>query len=214
MKKLLLLSAAALSIFAVKAQSVKVTVEGNEVANGSTVISSNYHFEEGSYEFDGETYYYKTFQLDPEVVATSSTGGEYSITVTNTTTNVVPGLPNILFCWPTTCQPVPPGEAITQTGTMERNTPRSLEIDTSEFDEMPGFTTTCQVDIVSTTNSSDKFTCTIEMVFDYNGVNDIVADSDAPVVYYDLSGRRVLNPAKGQIVIERQGAKVAKKVIR
>lgn len=213
MKKLLLLSAAALSIFAVKAQSVKVTVEGNEVANGSTVISSNYLLEEGSFEMDGETYYFKTFTLDPEVVATSSTGGEYDITVTNTTTNVVPGLPDILFCWPITCQPVPPGRAITQTGILERNDPSNLQID-SKFDEMPGFTTTCQVDIVSTTNSSDKFTCTIEMVFDYNGVNDIVADSDAPVVYYDLSGRRVLNPAKGQIVIERQGAKVAKKVIR
>lgn len=44
------------------------------------------------------------------------------------------------------------------------------------------------------------------------GVEDIIAggDGDAPVEYYNLQGIRVVNPAKGQIYIVRQGAKVSK----
>lgn len=45
------------------------------------------------------------------------------------------------------------------------------------------------------------------------GVDGVVVDNDAPVVYFDLAGRRVLNPAKGQIVIERQGSKARKVVM-
>ncbi len=51
--------------------------------------------------------------------------------------------------------------------------------------------------------------------FDMNnsGISDIEIDGDnAPVEYYDLMGRRVMNPAKGQMLIKRQGDK-AKKVV-
>lgn len=34
--------------------------------------------------------------------------------------------------------------------------------------------------------------------------------TDAPVEYYNLQGRRVVNPAKGQLLIQRQGSKVSK----
>lgn len=37
--------------------------------------------------------------------------------------------------------------------------------------------------------------------------------NDAPAVYFDLSGRKVVNPAKGQIVIEKKGLKATKKVV-
>ena len=42
-----------------------------------------------------------------------------------------------------------------------------------------------------------------------NAVEGIGAD-EVPAVYYDLQGRRVVSPAKGQLVIERRGAKAAK----
>lgn len=42
-----------------------------------------------------------------------------------------------------------------------------------------------------------------------NAVEGIDAD-EVPAVYYDLQGRRVVSPAKGQLVIERRGAKAAK----
>lgn len=45
------------------------------------------------------------------------------------------------------------------------------------------------------------------------GVEDVAVDNDAPTVYYDFTGRRVLNPSKGQLVIERKGNKAVKKVI-
>ena len=48
------------------------------------------------------------------------------------------------------------------------------------------------------------------------GVEDIIAggDGDAPVEYYNLQGFRVMNPAKGQIYIVRQGDKVSKVLYR
>lgn len=62
---------------------------------------------------------------------------------------------------------------------------------------------------------SDTFEFDVEMGPEngYDAVESIEAiGDDAPTVYFDLAGRRVLNPAKGQIVIERQGAKVAKRI--
>lgn len=47
------------------------------------------------------------------------------------------------------------------------------------------------------------------------GVNDIVADdNNAPVQYYNLQGVRLDNPAKGQLVIKRQGATATKTLVK
>ncbi len=52
----------------------------------------------------------------------------------------------------------------------------------------------------------------IELPADYNGVNDVIVDntSNSAVEYFNLQGVRVNNPAKGQLVIKRQGDKVSK----
>lgn len=42
-------------------------------------------------------------------------------------------------------------------------------------------------------------------------VEDVEADN-APVEYYNLMGVKIAEPVKGQIYIERQGAKVTKKI--
>lgn len=42
------------------------------------------------------------------------------------------------------------------------------------------------------------------------GINATVADSDAPVEYFNLQGLRIANPQAGQILIRRQGDKVEK----
>ncbi len=50
-----------------------------------------------------------------------------------------------------------------------------------------------------------------------SGVEDVrvsEAANDAPVEYFDLQGRRILEPAAGTVVIRRQGADVQKIVIR
>ena len=42
------------------------------------------------------------------------------------------------------------------------------------------------------------------------GVDEIEADNNAPVEYFNLQGMRIVNPEKGQIYIQRQGSKVSK----
>lgn len=60
--------------------------------------------------------------------------------------------------------------------------------------------------------ASDTFSVNLVLGPDAAGVAGVTADDNTPAVYYDLAGRRVLAPAKGQLVIERKGEK-ARKVI-
>lgn len=46
------------------------------------------------------------------------------------------------------------------------------------------------------------------------GIEDIVADENAPVEYYNLQGIRVDNPAAGSVVIRRQGANTTKVLVK
>jgi hypothetical protein len=45
-------------------------------------------------------------------------------------------------------------------------------------------------------------------------IEDVVADldEDAPVEYYTITGVKVNEPIKGQVIIERRGSKVSKKL--
>lgn len=47
-----------------------------------------------------------------------------------------------------------------------------------------------------------------------NGIDGINVDENAPEVYFNLQGIRVDNPAKGQLVIVRKGAKSYKMIAR
>lgn len=50
---------------------------------------------------------------------------------------------------------------------------------------------------------------------EYDSVKDVIsAASNDPVVYYNMQGVQVLNPAKGQLVIKKQGNKTVKTVVR
>lgn len=46
-----------------------------------------------------------------------------------------------------------------------------------------------------------------------SAVKDLNGDANAPVEYYNMQGIRVPNPAKGQLLIKRQGAKTSKVII-
>ncbi|MDE6321657.1 MAG: hypothetical protein K2L93_05095, partial [Muribaculaceae bacterium] len=49
------------------------------------------------------------------------------------------------------------------------------------------------------------------------GVDNVLQDAtndDAPVEYFDLQGRRVVNPAAGSILIRRQGSNVSKVLVK
>lgn len=60
--------------------------------------------------------------------------------------------------------------------------------------------------------TSDSFLINLVMGPNPSGVETVGVDTDAPAVYYDLQGRQVANPAKGQLLIERRGTS-ARKVI-
>ena len=226
MKKLLLLSAIAFAAVSASAQ-ITVTAEGQPVANGGTVNSKHLKIGYDTQEFFGVTVNTTTFQLDPEVMVAASPAGRYVIRVTNNTTDNYEGMPGPQICWPENCVGVGRGQTFeTKPGELTP-TPQTIQLDSKEgyvtdWDLDPGeywpevdFTLACKVEIVPENGSSPVFTFNVNMTYDPTilaGVDDITVDNDAPVVYYDLTGRQVLNPAKGQIVIERQGSK-ARKVI-
>ena len=219
MKKILLLSAVALASLTASAQSVSVTVMGKEVANGETVNANCLESESGSQTMpNGQVINYTLYMLNPEVYATSSKTSQYTITVKNVTTEVFDPMQSFQFCWPVQCVFLSPGEETSQTGTLEAGTPADLEIHTAtwenQFDQ--DFTLSATVEIVDNNDSSNKYSFNLNMNYvaeDAAAVEEVAVDNDAPKAYYDLTGRQVLNPAKGQIVIERQGGNVRKVVM-
>lgn len=60
--------------------------------------------------------------------------------------------------------------------------------------------------------NSDELILSVANDGSVTGIEEIAVDSDenAPVEYYDLQGRRIINPANGGIYIRRQGNSVAK----
>lgn len=71
------------------------------------------------------------------------------------------------------------------------------------------------------TPEGDKITCEwegkladyIQGCTEYSGIADI-EETEAPVEYYTLQGVRIDNPAKGQIVIKRQGSRAQRVMMR
>ncbi|MDE6368084.1 MAG: hypothetical protein K2K94_02470 [Muribaculaceae bacterium] len=57
-------------------------------------------------------------------------------------------------------------------------------------------------------------TITMDIDSDVNGIAVVEANDNAPVEYFNLQGVRVDNPAAGQVVIKRQGAKATKTIVR
>lgn len=220
MKKLFLLSAIALGAMASNAQTISVSVQGEPISNGATVDSNCLEVVNESYQMpNGETIYSTYYLLNPEVAATSSETARFDISVTNTTTDEGSYIPSLLFCWPEICVPVQKGKTMTQSGELTEGVYSPLAIDTGTWDDpyTETFTVSCDVTIAQSGNASNSFSFKINMIHnpaDYAAVEGVVADSDLPTVYYDLAGRRVDNPVKGSIVIERRGAKAVKKIMK
>lgn len=216
MKKLLLLSALTLGALSLNAQNFTVTVEGKPVKNGETVIS--HHLTCVETEYMGEID--RNYNLNPEVYVTAEADMPATVTLTNTSAIAEPATQ---ICWPTNCVVVHQGLSVSPDGTFLAGVPTDLLVEsTTLYDYEPedlkllesGFTLSCTVNIVPTANPANAFTFYLNLVNDpqiYAGV-DAVVDDNAPVEYFDLAGRKVVNPAKGQLVIERKGAKAVKRI--
>lgn len=207
MKRNLLLAALAIAGLSTSAQTYTVTANGQPVQNGSTIDCYDYEFDE--YNIDGVSG--TDVQINPRLFL--STEKEYALNMTVTNNSNVT-IPDALFCWPTTCVNVKAGQSQTQTGTSSTS-PQPMQIDSDFFDiNDPAFTLPLKVEISRVDNAGEKFSFTVNLIWDPSKVAavDLVEVDDVAPVYYDLAGRRVLNPEKGALVIERRGAKAVKKV--
>ena len=202
MKKFLLSALTSVCfILGAGAQEISVTVEGQPIENGAEITATNY---------DPVLLNFGTLALTPEVVATVDEETNLVVKVTNI------GQENqVQICWPSNCQFIPVGNFLEVTGNVDANTPTDMLIDCNifPFDPTKAYSATCLVEMgVEGLLENNTFAFTLIMKYDpdENGVDTVITDGDAPVIYFDLMGRRVSNPTKGQIVIMRRGGTVSK----
>ena len=218
MNKIILSSLGILCALGVSAQDVSVTVMGQPVSNGATINAYCIESKDYSQNFNGTVIEWTEYSLNPEIMAKSSVPGQYEITVANTTAANAP-VTSLLFCWPTACAPISAGKELTNKGGLKSDEYSDLEIHSLVWDEALSsvFSMSCTVSITEVSNPSKVFSFNVNMIHDPStqaNVEDLVDDSNYPVEYYDLTGRRIENPEKGKIVIEKRGGKAYKKVIR
>lgn len=210
MKKLYLISALFASFLLSEAQPISITVEGEPVEQGATVDC--YNIINNSYEFKGMLV--PSFSIDPEVKIASTQEVEANVTVTNTSISSLENLPIVSFCWTTVCETIKPGKSVTKTDIVS-TTPGNLFIDVLwDYNIEEKFEVTCRVDVEPVNDPTQTFSFNINMIYDpllINGIEDVI-EEDAPVLYYDLMGRRIYEPHRGQLVIECRGAKTSKKI--
>ena len=222
MKKILLLSMLALGAVSANAQDITMTVQGKAVESGSTIDVECFEAKEITQGEGDAAFTFMEYTLNPEVEVTVKNAGTYKVTVTNTTdVGTEVELPGILFCWPSNCEPIEPGDDLTNDGTLAADTPTSLEIHSSAGYEgdtwlEEKFTLSCDIEVMMDGDTENNFAITINMKYDpsMNAVEAIGAEQEAPATYYDIAGRRILAPAQGQLVIERRGNKAMKRIIR
>lgn len=243
MKKLLLLSAIALASATAGAQNISdyysVSYEGKTLENGGTIIAENWDSEAGWYHADVEfmpkaQYNDVSFTVVGEYTGTP-TASQWR--------NDVDAWGSPSICWASgmsgNCETtlegndkfadftignekISKGEFTVQFHVIGQDGeigPDFNPMDPSTWPAPvpPTETSEYVIKVTPKVNGSSvgTFTYTVFIGPDAEnaGVDDITVDNDAPVVYYDLAGRKIQNPAKGQIVIERQGSKARKVVM-
>lgn len=241
MKKLLLLSALALGAVTAGAQSVSdyynVVFHGQSISNGGSVVSSEWDSDSGWYHADIEFIPKSTIgKVSFNVI------GEYTGTPTAEqwqADEAAWGMPSI--CWGSgamgNCEQTDRmsassftnftlGEASINNGELTVQFhilgvdgeigPDFNPADPSTWPQpvRPSNTSHYKVSVIPTVDGKklDTFSFNVYMGPNAAGVDGVAADVDAAPVYYDFTGRRVINPAKGQLLIERKGEK-ARKVI-
>ena len=211
MKKLLLLSALALGTISANAE-ITFYSEGKEIHNGDKIVSSR--IEEVLLMFG-------TLMLDPEITYEATEAYDLDVTLYNTT---APGTnpptqfgtdPTIALCWPGGCVDVAPGGKDSQSGNTAEATLNNLSIHVSisDYDKNVTYVFTSVIEIVIDGDTENPFVFDLTMMYPYDASVDGILDDESPAVYYDLLGRKVENPEKGQLLIKKQGTGKATKVV-
>ena len=212
MKKFYMFLVAGLTALGVNAQALQFYVGGKEVEAGSRIDITSY--------LEGQ-------KIDPKLEIKAEQGGFVNATVTNVSAECTPAFDEVEWLYGAklvlqwcafgdNCKLIGVGESLTKSATLEPGKLTDMVVDY-------GFEVGYEQDFSEVTYKGE---CTVKCAFggkeyeltlyvdnDNSGVNDIALDSNAPVVYYDLQGRRVENPAQG-LYIMRQGSKVVKALIK
>lgn len=226
MKKILLFSALALSAsLCASAQEkfsdfVNTTFHGQPVQNGQTLVSTEYDANAWQYELDfkmtpktdGEIniYYNGGFTDNP----TMAQDGKDGYGMASLCFSVIDPVHPMSQC--VTFNTAEMDRYITLTSKTESEVEWQFHVMVDDGPEIKDGTYKIDFQVETEVDFyDDVFTVYLNVGPTANGVDDItVADENAPVEFYTLSGCKVNTPAKGEIVIMRQGAKVSKTVIR
>lgn len=183
------------------AQNLKVTANGKAVADGDTIELECVY--EDLYGVQWE------YSWNPLLEASTISGTE-NATITLTCDAETDGFS---ICWPMTCKNPQPGQSVSSSGTLTTE-PSDLQIHreailNSKDEPIPG-AGSAKVTIVA---GSDEMELTIKCLAPENAaVEGISSESNMNTEYYSIQGVRVAEPQKGQLIIERKGSKVTKRV--
>ncbi|MDE7347905.1 MAG: hypothetical protein K2N48_14335 [Muribaculaceae bacterium] len=187
-------------------QSFKVTSNGNPVANND-IIEVPYEYED--YSVPEADYYQYVYAWYPEIEV-SSNGGTLSLSASVTASDTTDGFQ---ICWPSQCKFVNPGgteESSGTVGTEPENLSIHREINIYSKEDVSRGEGELKVKLVAGSETME-FTLKCQG-FEFNAVGENLAETNVVPEYYNIQGVRVAEPQKGQIVIERKGSKVTKRV--
>lgn len=236
MKKLLLLSAMAIGLASANAATFSdlynVTYEGQPVQNGQYIYVD--HFDKVSGWFDADvTFTLKGSHSSAELTWYADYTGDPSYAMQSADPEAW-GIPSVCYSAGSAGENCQPNEApIISTKTLATTDPIIIQFHVlSEVMEPfgPDFNPsdpTTYPDYMAPANTShyiitysakvdgaaasDSFTIHYVMGQEASVIG--VTVDDAQAVYYDLQGRKVASPAKGQLVIEVKGGKSTKKIM-
>lgn len=215
MKKLYIILAAAAAALSANAD-LHFYINGEEVANGSRVDVTSYFEDEGG-----------MYLVDPKMEIKADESGAFSGTAKLTKAESIPALDaewtygaNIVGKWCAfdgQCLLVEVvGQDYTKTANLVANTAEDMQFEFTGTigDEQDPEELVIKAECLFDFKFGGKtYTLTLFMDKDPSGVNDVMFDSNAPVEYFDLQGRRIANPSQG-LYIMRQGNKVTKSIIK
>ncbi|MDE5806521.1 MAG: hypothetical protein K2H76_00255 [Muribaculaceae bacterium] len=212
MKKFYMFLAAGLAALSANAD-LHFYIHGNEVENGSRVDISSY-YEDEEYQF----------MVDPKMEIKADENGSFSGTVKLTQGETVPewdwdfgAQVNALWCaFDGQCVPLSVGQTASKSYSLTAGKAEDMQLEISGMygDQQDPATLVVKAECAfNCTFAGKNYSLTLFVDHDPSGVNDIAFDSNAPVEYYDLQGRRVNNPSNG-LYIMRQGSKVVKSIIK
>ena len=186
-------------------QNLKVTANGKPVSNGD-VIEVQCEFEDYTPDFG---FFFVSYVWNPQLEASIAEG----TTTLNATLSKVDDLTPFDICWPANCiMYEPDGTASTsgKIGTEPSHIDIHIREDVSDENDTALAGGMSKVRLKADSETLE-FTL-IGMPADINGVGENLADDKSPIEYYSIQGVKVAEPQKGQLVIERKGGKVTKRI--